>query len=395
MAIYLDYCAGTYVDPRVKKEMDMYFSKEFGNPSSFHEMGLKASQAVTRSRETIAKILGAKPTEIIFTGCGTESCNMAIKGVAFEYRKKHPTGGHVITSNVEHHAVLDACRWLGEQGFDITILPVDRHGLITAKQVEKTIRDDTILVTIMYANNEIGTVQPVVEIGKICRSKKVFFYTDACQAGLLELDVNKLKVDMMTLNGSKIYGPKGIGLLYVRSGVKLVPLLHGGGQEQGMRSGTLNVPGIVGFAKALEIVDKEGKSEAKKLEKLRDYLIKNVLKNIPRSYLNGHPTKRLPKNVNFTILDIEGESLLLRLNEKGIFCSTGSACTSIQLEPSHVILAIGISKKAAHGTIRFTLGRTTTKQDIDKLLKLLPKAVEDLRKMSPVRLKSPYSKKNN
>jgi cysteine desulfurase len=388
--IYLDYCAGTYVDPRVKKAMDKYFTEEFANPNSFHGMGLEANKAVVKSREKMAKILGAKSTELVFTGCGTESCNMAIKGVAFEYRKTNSKGGHIITSNIEHHAILDACRWLEGQGFELTILKSDKYGLIKAEQVKKAIRKDTILVTIMYANNEIGTVNPVREIGKVCRERKVTFHTDACQAGLLELNVEKLKVDLMTLNASKIYGPKGIGLLYVRTGVKLTPLFHGGGQEYGLRSGTLNVPGIVGFAKALELIYKEGGKEAKRLTKLRDYLITDVLKNVPRSYLNGHSTKRLPKNANFTILDIEGESLLLRLNEEGIFCSTGSACTSAQLEPSHVILAIGISKQAAHGTIRFTLGKSTTKKDIDKLLKLLPKTVEDLRKISPVRLKSPW-----
>jgi len=389
---YLDHCAGTYVDPRVKKEMDRYFTKEFGNPNSFHEMGLKASKAVAEARKMSAKIINAKLTEIIFTGCGTESCNLAIKGVAFEYRKTRPSGGHIITSNIEHHAVIDACRWLKTQGFELTVLPVDRYGLIDPKQVEQAIREDTILVTIMYANNEIGTIEPVEEIGKVCRERKVLFHTDACQAGLLELNVEKLKVDLMTLNGSKIYGPKGVGMLYVRSGVRLTPLLHGGGQEGGLRSGTLNVPGIVGFSKALEVIQKERGKEGKRLTKLRDYLIKNVLKKIPKSYLNGHATKRLPKNANFTILNIEGESLLLRLNEKGIYASTGSACTSAQLDPSHVIMATGVSKDAAHGTVRFTLGKRTTKKELDRLLKLLPKIVEDLRKMSPVKLKSPYSK---
>lgn len=391
--IYLDHCATTYVDPRVKKEMDKYFTKVFGNPNSLHSVGLEADKAVKMARRKVAKIINAKPNEIIFTGCGTESCNMAIKGAAFSYRERHSSGGHIITSAIEHHAVLDACKWLETQGFDVTILGVDKYGMIDVGKLEKAIRPDTFLVTIMYANNEIGTIEPVPEIGSICRKHDVLFHTDACQAGLLELDVKKLNVDLMTLNGSKIYGPKGVGMLYVREGVKLVPLLHGGGQEYGLRSGTLNVPGIVGFAKALELIQKNRKKEARRLTKLRDYLIKGLLKKVPRSYLNGHPTKRLPKNANFTILDIEGESLLLRLNEEGIFASTGSACTSKQLEPSHVILAIGISKDASHGTIRFTLGKKTTKKDIDKLLRVLPKIVEDLRKISPVRIKSPFVSK--
>jgi len=360
--------------------MKPFFSKDFANPNSFHSFGLKASKVVDRARQSIAKILNCSPSEIIFTGCGTESCNLAIKGIAFSKGK-----GHIITSGVEHHAILDTVKWLEQQGFSVTILKPDKYGIILADQVKKAIRKDTILVSIMYANNEIGTIEPVKEIAKVCKARNILFHTDACQAGLLELDVKKLGVDLMTLNGSKIYGPKGIGLLYVKRGVRLTPLLHGGGQEEGRRSGTLNVPGIVGFAKALELVKKD-KKESVRLTKLRDKLIKGVLK-IPRTYLNGHPTKRLPKNASFTFLDIEGESILLRLDDKGIYASTGSACTSRQLKPSHVLTAVGISKNAAHGSLRFTLGKTTTAKDIGNVLKILPGIIEDLRKMSPVRLK--------
>jgi cysteine desulfurase len=385
--VYLDHGSATPLDPKVLKSMERYLGKDFGNPNSFHSCGLQAQKAVEDSRSTVAKILKCSPHDVIFTGCGTESCNLAIKGTAFAYRSRNKNGGHIITSAIEHHAVLDACRWLETQCFDVTVVGVDKYGLVNPEDIRKAIRKDTFLISIMYANNEIGTVQSIKEIGKLAWSKGVLFHSDACQAGLLELDVEKLRVDLLTLNGSKIYGPKGVGMLFKRKGVKLEPLLHGGGQEQGLRSGTLNVAGIVGFAKALELIQKSSKDEANRLSSLRDRLISGVLKKIPRSYLNGHATKRLPKNANFTFLDVEGESMVLQLDAEGIQCSTGSACTSKNLEPSYVITAIGVSKKAAHGTLRFTLGKKTRKKDIDNVLKFLPRIVSDLRRMSPVRLK--------
>jgi cysteine desulfurase len=385
MGIYLDNAATTYMDPRVRKEMEKYFEKEFGNPNSFHEMGLRARKAVEKSREKVAKILNARPEEIVFTGSGTESINLAIKGVARANRDK---GKHIITSKIEHHAVLDTCGYLEKyEGFKVTYLDVDKYGLVNPKDLEKSIRKDTILITIMYANNEIGTIQPIGEIGKIARKRNIYFHTDACQAGgYLDINVKKLNVDLLTLNGSKIYGPKGTGILYIRSGTRIHPIIHGGGQEFGLRSGTENVPGIVGFAKALEIAQRERRKESKRLIKLRDKLIKGITTKIPKSFLNGHPTKRLPNNVNVSILDIEGEALLLYLNRNGIYASTGSACTSKSLDPSHVITAIGLPYEAAHGSIRFSLGRKTKEKDIDRVLDVLPRIVEKLRSMSPVRL---------
>jgi len=380
----MDYAAATYVRFEVKKTMGKYFSEEFGNPSSFNAIGLSAKNAVESSREKIAKILGCSQKEVIFTGSGTESINLAIKGIANAMKNK---GKHIITSKVEHHAALNTCKFLEENGFEVTYLDTDRYGLVHSKDVEKAIRKDTILITIMYANNEIGTINPISEIGRIARKHNIPFHTDACQAaGFLDINVNRLNVDLMTINSGKIYGPKGIGLLYVKKGILIEPLIHGGGQEFGLRSGTENVPYIVGFAKALELAQKEKNKESKRLKKLRDMLIKKLLK-IPKTILNGHPKKRLPNNVNITFLDVEGEALLLLLNEYGIYAATGSACASEKLEPSHVILAIGLPYEAAHGSIRFTLGKKTTRQDIDKVAGVLPKLVENLRCISPVDVK--------
>ncbi|MEW6062760.1 MAG: IscS subfamily cysteine desulfurase [Nanoarchaeota archaeon] len=384
MSIYLDYAAATYVRPEVKRAMDKYFSKEFGNPSSFNTIGLNAKNAVESSREKIAKVAGCSPKEAIFTGSGTESINLAIKGVAFAMKNK---GKHIITSKVEHHAVLNTCKYLEEKGFNITYLDVDKYGMVNSKDVEKAIKKDTILITIIYANNEIGTINPISEISRVARKHNILFHTDACQAtGFLDINVNRLNVDLMTINSGKIYGPKGIGLLYIRKGTIIEPLIHGGGQEFGLRSGTENVPYIVGFAKALELADKEKNKESKRLQRLRDKLIEKLLK-IPKTILNGHPQKRLPNNVNVTFLDIEGEALLLLLNEHGIYAATGSACASEKLEPSHVILAIGLPYEAAHGSIRFSLGKKTTKEDINKVADVLPKLVENLRCISPVNVK--------
>jgi cysteine desulfurase len=382
--VYLDNSATTYVDPEVKRAMEPYFSEYYGNPSSLHKMGLKSRNAIEHARETVAKIINSRPNEIIFTGSGTESINLAIKGV---FRANRGRGKHIITTKIEHHAVLESCEYLEKnEGADVTYLDVDDHGLVDPKQVERAIRKDTILITIIYANNEIGTIEPIAEIGRIAKRRGVYFHTDACQAGCyLPLDTKKLNADLMTLNGSKIYGPKGTGMLFVRSGVKLHPIIHGGGQEFGLRSGTENVPGIVGFAKALDISQKKRIVESKRLTTLRDKLIKGILKNIPKTMLNGHATKRLPNNVNITFLDLEGESLLLYMNQKGIYASTGSACSSESLDPSHVIMALGLPHEAAHGSIRFSLGRQNTQKDVDYVLKQLPDMVKRLRSLSPVK----------
>lgn len=380
--VYLDHAATTYVDPKVAQAMQPYLEKHFGNPSSLHNLGLEAKGAVNGSREKIAKLLNCRSEELIFTGGGTESINLAIKGIALTKSK-----GHIITSQIEHPAVLETCRYLERKGFSVTYLEVDRCGIIAPEAVEKAIRKDTILISIMYANNEIGTIEPIAEIGEVARKHNRLFHTDACQAaGALELDVQKLKVDLLTINGSKIYGPKGIGILYVRSGVKLEPLIHGGGQEQGARSGTENVSGIVGLATALGLAQQEKEKENKRLSEIREYLIHRVLKEIPKTFLNGHPTQRLPNNANLSFLDVEGESILLYLNEYGIAVSTGSACSSQKLQISHVLKAIGLKHDAAHGSIRFTLGKRNTNADIDYVMKVLPEIISSLRKISPVKM---------
>jgi len=382
--IYLDNAATTKMDKRVFKAMEPYFCKFYGNPGSMHSLGLEAKKILNESRKKVSEVLNCNPKEIIFTGSGTESINMAIKGVANALKEK---GNHIITQKTEHHAVLETCKFLEKQGFKATYLNVDRFGIINLKELEKAIDDSTILVSIMYANNEIGTIQSIKEISKICKEKNVLFHTDACQAtGYLEINVKKLGVDLMSINGSKIYGPKGIGALYIREGVKIIPLIHGGGQENKLRSGTENIPLIVGFAKALELCEKEKQKEIKRITKLRDKLIKGILENVSKTFLNGHPEKRLPNNVNVSILDIEGEAILLYLNEQGICASSGSACTSKTLDPSHVILATGLPYEAAHGSIRFSLGRFNKEQDIKKVIDVLPEIVEKLRKISPVNL---------
>ena len=391
--VYLDYAATTYMDKRVLQAMRPYFEKIYGNPSSIHKEGRKAKYALYQARKKVAQILGCQLAEIIFTGSGTESCNLAIFGMAENFSEK---GGHIITSKIEHHAILRPCEKLEKQGFEVTYLPVGREGIVNISDLEKAIRPETFLVSIMYANNEIGTIQPIVEIGElikklnISRSKsyKIYFHTDACQAaGFLDLNINKLGVDLLSLNGSKIYGPKGIGMSFIRQGTPIRPIILGGGQEEGLRPGTENLAGIVGFSKALEITQKGRKKESARLIKLRDYLISEIKKKIPKIVLNGHQKKRLPNNVNISILDIEGEAALLWLDKYGIYALTGSACDSQSLEPSHVILALGRPYEYAHGSLRFSLGRKTTKKDIDYLLKVLPKVVKTLRKISPIKIK--------
>ncbi|MAG38332.1 cysteine desulfurase NifS [Candidatus Pacearchaeota archaeon] len=379
--IYLDTSATTPLDKSVFNEMEPYFSEEYGNAGSMHNKGLIAAQALNRSRDRVSRILNCFPKEIIFTGSGTESINMALKGVAEKYKDK---GKHIISTTIEHHAVLDTLDFLKEQGFEITLVEVEPNGIVDPNKIKEAIRKDTILVSVMYANNEIGTIQPIKEISKITEEKGILLHTDACQAGNSEsLDVESLGVDLLSLNGSKIYGPKGIGCLYRKSSVSLSPLIHGGGQEFGLRSGTENIPAIVGFAKALEMSQKNKEDYTTRLSQLRDYLIEKLLE-IPDSFLNGDKEKRVPNNVNITFLNAEGESILLMLTEEGICASTGSACTSKSLDPSHVILALGRPYEVAHGSMRFTLSKDTTKEDLEKVIALMPSIIKKLRGMSPV-----------
>lgn len=381
---YMDHAATTYTDSRVVEAMMPYFEKKFGNPGGFYDLGKVAKDAVEGAREVVAGVLNCSADEVIFTSGGTESDNLAIFGVARRYADR---GKHIITSVIEHHAVEAPCKQLQKEGFDVTFLSVDEHGRVNPDDVKAALRDDTILVSVMMANNEIGTLQPIAEIGEILKDHKAFFHTDACQAaGALSLDVDKLGVDLMTINGSKIYGPKGVGALYRRKGLRLKPMMYGGFQERGIRPGTENVPGIIGFAKALEIADSGRGAEAERLTELRDYMIDEIQKAIPKTKLNGHATDRLPNNVNITFMDIEGESLLLFLNELGIYAATGSACSSESLDPSHVIVATGVPYECAHGSIRFSLGRKTTREDVDYVLDVLPKIVEILRKISPLNM---------
>lgn len=382
--IYMDHAATTYVDKRVKEVMDPYFTDHFGNPGGFYELGRIAKDAVDESRATVAGILNCEAREIIFTGSGTESDNMAIFGIARKHKKK---GMHIITSTIEHHAVELPVKQLKNEGFDVTFVPVDKFGRVNPEDVRKALRDDTILVSIMLANNEIGTFQPIAEIAEILKEHQAFLHTDACQAaGALDLDVEKLGVDLLTLNGSKIYGPKGVGILYLRKGVMIKPIIFGGGQERNLRGGTENVPYIVGFAKALELAEELRIEEVKRLTKLRNKMVAGFMKEIPKCILNGHPTDRLPNSVNMSILDIEGEAFTLFLNELGIYASTGSACTSLSLDPSHVIIATGLPYECAHGSMRFTLGRHTTEEEVDYVLDVVPKIVGILRKISPLNL---------
>lgn len=388
--VYFDHAATTYLKPEVVKAMEPYGQTIYGNPSSLYALGRQAKQVIERSRKIVADIFGCLPEEIIFEGSGTESDNHALIGAALANKSR---GKHIITSAIEHHAVLHACAFLETQGFEVTYLPVDKFGLLKMDILENSIRPDTILVSIMFANNEIGTLQPIREISQLIKiiNPKTYFHTDACQAaGYYELNVDNLGVDLMTINGSKIYGPKGTGVLYVKKGISINPLIHGGGQESNRRAGTENVAGIVGLAAALALAQEDRENESRRLIELRDKLIAGLLK-IPKTILNGHPTLRLPNNVNVTVMDIEGEAMLLHLDEKGICASTGSACTSGDLQPSHVIMALGHPYEMAHGSMRFSLGQVNTQKDIDYLLEVFPEIVAKLRAMSPVHLKNPKS----
>jgi len=381
--IYLDHAASTPLDPRVRDAMMPYLAEEFGNPGGLYREGRRAKDALEESRARIAKILNSRPAEIVFTSGGTESDVLALAGTARAQRTK---GNHIIATTIEHHAVLETLEALEKEGFEVTYVDVEPNGIVNPKNIEAAIRPETILVSVMYANNEIGTIQPLPEIAKILKDHKgILFHTDACQASeYLNLDVAKLGVHLMTLNATKVYGPKGVGLLYVKSGVALKPLLYGGAQEGKRRAGTENVAGIVGFARALEIAEEQKETESKRLMVLRDDFISRLTKEIPRVILNGDPLLRLPNNINVSILDIEGEATILYLDNEGIACSTGSACTSESLDPSHVILALGKPYEHAHASIRFTLGRETTKSDIDFVMEKLPHIVTILRKISPV-----------
>jgi len=380
-AVYLDHAATTPMRDEVIEAMLPYFKEKFGNASSVYSFGREARKALDQARQAVAETINADFNEIVFTGGGSESDNLAIKGAAWEYRHK---GRHLITSSIEHHAVLHPMQQLEKEGFTVTYLPVDDQGLVSVEEFANAIRDDTILVSIMHANNEIGVIQPIEQIGKICREKGILFHTDAVQtAGVLDIDVKKLNVDMLSMSAHKFYGPKGVGALYVRKGVRLVPLIQGGGHESRRRAGTENVAGIVGLAKALQLAAAERPAMVPKIERLRDRLLEGILK-IPNTRLNGSRTQRLPNNINVSIEYIEGESLLLNLDLKGIAASSGSACTSGSLDPSHVLLAIGLSHEVAHGSLRLTLGRDNTDAEIDYVLETLPPIVERLREMSPL-----------
>ena len=380
--IYLDHAATTPVKPPVLEAMLPYFTEYYGNPSSVYKLAQRNKKTLYDARAVVARHLGAEPKEIFFTSGGTEADNWAIKGIAAALKEK---GNHIITTNIEHHAVLHPCQHLEKLGFDVTYLEVDGDGLVTPEQVEQAIRDETILISIMYANNEIGTIMPIAEIGAVARAHGVVFHTDAVQAvGHLPIDVKAENIDLLSLSGHKFYGPKGIGVLYIRRGVKLPSFLHGGGQERGKRPGTENVPGIVGLATAIDLAYQDLAAKNARITTLRDYLIDRIFERIPYCRLNGHRQQRLANNVNFSFDFVEGESLLLLLDIEGIAASSGSACTSGSLDPSHVLLALGLPHEQAHGSIRFTLGEDNTQAELDLVLDKLPVFVERMRSMSPL-----------
>jgi cysteine desulfurase len=380
--IYMDHSATSPVDPEVFEAMKPYFTDSFGNASTLYSLGRDARKAMESAREEVASIIGAETKDIIFTSGGTESDNIAIKGTAYKLKNK---GNHIITSDIEHPAVDETCKYLEKNGFEVTYLPVYEDGIVKVSDMEAAITDKTILITVMHANNEIGTIQPIAEIGKIARERGIYFHTDAVQTvGKIPVDVKELNVDMLSLSSHKLYGPKGVGALYVRKGVRIEPIIHGGGHERGIRPGTENVAGIVGLGKACSLARENLERDAQKLRGLRDRLIEGVLEQNEDSYLNGHRTKRLPNNANFRFTGIEGESLILHLDSKGIASSTGSACSSTKLEPSHVLMAIGLEEVEAHGSLRISLGHENTEEDIDFTLTAIKEVVDKLRKMSPL-----------
>ena len=380
--IYMDHSATTYVKQEVLDAMIPYYAEHFGNPSSIYSIARDSKRAIDTARAQVATALGAEPDEIYFTSCGSESDNWAIKGIAYANKKK---GNHIITSKIEHHAVIHPCEYLEKDGFVVTYLPVDKYGLVAPAELERAITDKTILITIMYANNEIGTIEPIAELGAIARKHKIPFHTDAVQAiGHVPIDVKAQNIDLLSLSAHKFYGPKGVGVLYIKKGVKIDNLIHGGGQERRRRAGTENIAGIVGLGKAIELATADIEGHNRKIRALRDRLLNGILAKIPNAYLNGHPEKRLPGNINISFEFIEGESMLLWLDDEGICASTGSACTSGSLEPSHVLLAIGLPHEVAHGSLRLTLGDANTEADVDFVLEVLPKVVSRLRAMSPL-----------
>ena len=380
---YMDYSATTYVKPEVLDAMMPFFTEKFGNPSSFYGISRETKMAIDNARAQVAKAINCDPNEVYFTGGGSEADNWAIKGIATAHMKK---GNHIITTKIEHHAVLHTCEFLEKFGFEVTYLDVNEEGFVDLKQLEEAITDKTILVSIMFANNEIGTIQPIKEIGALCREKKVLFHTDAVQAiGSVPVDVKEMNIDLLSLAGHKLYGPKGIGALYIRRGIRIDNLIHGGGQERGRRAGTENIPGVVGLGKAIELATENIEENRARLTVLRDKLIDGILERIPYARLNGpRGDKRLPGNSNISFEFIEGESILLSLDFEGICASSGSACTSGSLDPSHVLLAIGLPHEKAHGSLRTTLGAASTEEDVEKLLNELPPIIERLRNMSPL-----------
>ncbi len=382
MEYYFDNAATTATRPEVAEAMASYFTESYGNPSSIYKIAQKNKTAVEKARGQIAAAINSEVNEVYFTAGGSEADNWAIKGVAESYADK---GKHIITSCIEHHAVLHTCEYLETKGYEVTYLPVDEYGLVSLEDVKKAVRDDTILITIMFANNEIGTIEPISEIGAFAREKGILFHTDAVQAvGHVPIDVKAMNIDMLSMSGHKFYGPKGIGALYVRKGIKITPLIHGGAQERSRRAGTENVPGIIGMGLAAELAVKELPEEMPRLTALRDKLINSILEKVPYSRLNGHPVNRLPGNANISFEYIEGESILLLLDYKGICASSGSACTSGSLDPSHVLLAIGLPHEKAHGSVRLTMGHFTTEEQVDYVIQELPPIIERLRMMSPL-----------
>jgi cysteine desulfurase len=380
--IYFDHSATTPVDPTVAEVIVEHMTEKFGNASSVHSFGREARKAIEEAREKVAALINAEPNEIFFTSGGTEGDNLALKGVAYANRKK---GNHIITSTIEHHAILHTCEYLEKQGFTVTYLPVDEYGMVRVEDVANAITDKTILISIMYANNEVGTIQPIKEIGQLAREKGIYFHTDAVQVvGNHPVDVKDANIDLLTLAGHKFHGPKGVGALFIRRGVRVEEIQHGGGHERNMRAGTENVPGIVGLGKAAEIAQNEMQAKIARISGLRDKIITEVMAGIPHTKLNGHPTLRMPGNANFSFLFIEGESLLLNLDLKGIAASSGSACTSGSLDPSHVLLAMGLSHEVAHGSLRLSLGRGNTEEEVNYFLEVLPPIIQRLRDMSPL-----------
>jgi cysteine desulfurase len=379
----MDHGAGMPLDSSVFEAMKPYFMENYGNPSSSHSFGNSARNAIAASREKVAQLVAAeKPQEVIFTSGGTESNNLAIKGVAYRNREK---GNHIITTAIEHVSVINICKFLQKQGFEVSYVPVDKQGVVDLEKLEAAINDRTVLISVMYANGEIGTIQPIREIGKVAHENQVYFHVDAvAAAGKVPINVKEENIDLLSISSNDMYGPKGVGALYIKKGTKVQPIIQGGGQERGLRSGTENIPGIVGMGKAAEIAKRKMEAEGKRLTRLRNKLIKGVLDKIDYSFLNGHPTERLPSNANLRFSYIEGESLILGLDMYGVQVSSGSACTSKTLEPSHVLLAIGLAHEEAHGSLVFTMGKQNSEEDVDYVLEVLPDVVKRLRALSPL-----------